>query len=153
VSADKNFGRRVSDKRLPRRVAHRIAQFARWAVRRLRSDFWGLAGAAILLGSLVLGQVANTRSDHTSREAKTQVARVDGLVKVIQAERVRNVREGCETQNKRNASTKAEFDRAIPALPAATRDFTFRLVDRLAQVRDCDEVVRQQTGQSQTVKP
>lgn len=119
-----------------------------------------LALAQIGLGTLsvyLVGQNNKRSSEHVrvSEANRRTVAQ-------IQAERERNSRNACESLNARNRNTKREIRRLVrdaPPRPGNRAEQrrnlagTFLIIDRLAPVQNCDDVVAAQVGGSQPGGP
>jgi hypothetical protein len=74
------------------------------------------------------------------------VVELGNVVEKIQDERVRNIRDSCESQNERHDATLKRLGQRAPDQEAA--GFAGELIEALAPHRDCNAVVRRQTGAS-----
>lgn len=105
-----------------------------------------LAGAAIMLAVLLF--IHDIGQKDRLAEQQAEIANV---IRQIQAERETNIRNNCESVNRRHRATIRQLDRIIDGLPPEERRAarersanTILLIATLAPLRDCDEVVRRQ---------
>lgn len=118
------------------------AGYEKWT----RRTIWILR--ALVVATLALGVVSILLIGANSK-------RVDE----IQQSRVEITRQTCEAQNDRNRKTIAAYDVRIAAAKASgelsreqlarlseSRAFTVALVDALAPVQDCDDLIRERFG-------
>jgi hypothetical protein len=113
----------------------------------------GLSSVAVVMSMTAIGYGAVNNAN--------RVNDVDAVLDTIQSERIANTRRACEQQNADNrrvlveltkltrATTKAE-GRTFTAEQKRQQRKTLRdFADAVHQPRDCDQVVRRSTGQSQ----
>lgn len=85
-----------------------------------------------------------TATDRTAQVSKRTADQLAAIVTQIQAERERNIRDACESQNKRHDDTVRKLIALTPPGRRQARDATISLIDALAPHRDCDELVASQ---------
>lgn len=124
----------------------------------------GLLGlVAVVVLSLVFAAAALfsvvSRNNENADVAKARAESAQALARQaqeigarIQAERVRNIRDGCEAQNMRHRNAVKFIDSYIRKSPPAqraaaeaNRKVTVRFINTLAPLQNCDEVVARQT--------